>query len=154
MNKINALVILSILLLAKLSNCQEYLNAEDELKIEALYKNDPDDDNSNPGYCECDLCMEENRFIEEKKPTFTGPLDPRPIPDDIRKRLEEQRPDLFFRDPHSPLPEEWIVESSLDQAPPLLKGILSYLETQSRSTRYYNPLFIPSYQRFILVGPP
>ncbi len=154
MNKINALVILSMLFLTELSNCQEYINAEDELKIEALYKNDSDYSDDNNVHCEYDLCSEENCFNKEKKYINTDPLSPPPLPDDLRKKLAESRPDLFLDDSHSPLPEEWIVESCLEQAPPLLKGILSYLETQSRSTRYSNPFFIPSCQRLILVGPP
>ena len=146
MNKANLLNILSILLLSTSIQCQEHqdepLNTENELKMETDYQ-----DESNAWQYNSDT-------LEKKTYTFSDDqFYPRPIPDEIRKRLFEQRPDLFHPDA-SPLPEEWIVESSFDQAPPLLKGIVSYLQSQSHSIRYYNPLFIPSCQRFILVGPP
>lgn len=52
-------------------------------------------------------------------------------------------------------PAEWILESSIDSAPQLLKGIFFYLQSRShhisKSQQFIN---IPSFHRFILVGPP
>ncbi len=48
---------------------------------------------------------------------------------------------------HKPMPE-WLVQSSLKNAPPLLRGITNYLLGRSHGK------VIPSFHRFILVGPP
>lgn len=49
----------------------------------------------------------------------------------------------------------WILKSSMDSAPELLKGIFFYLQSRqnniNRSQQFIN---IPSFHRFILVGPP
>lgn len=42
----------------------------------------------------------------------------------------------------------WLIDSSIKNAPPLLRGILCYLESLS------NNVVVPSFHRFILVGPP
>lgn len=169
MNKINTLIILSMLLLAELSHCQEYpnksSNIEEEIKNEAIDENGSDDREDDE-----DTFKETHKYIIKTDPLSPPPmpddmleeihrrifpLDPQPIPDHIRKKLEEQRAETLFNDYPSPLPETWIVESSLDQAPPLLKGIILYLQAQSGLiVRCSNPMFIPSCHRFILVGPP
>lgn len=145
MNQSNILTIISILLLTSLSYCQkhsiELSNSEEKVIIKNLYESDWNESDDKLNTC-------------EKKYIKTDPLSPPPIPEDMRKRLEEQHPELLFIDKASPLPESWIIESSLEQAPPLLKGIILYLDAQSDLIRYYNPMFIPSCQRFILVGPP
>lgn len=52
-----------------------------------------------------------------------------------------------------PRPARWIVESAMENAPELVKGIFTYL--QSRYPISSQPIInIPSFHRFILVGPP
>jgi SpoVK/Ycf46/Vps4 family AAA+-type ATPase len=57
----------------------------------------------------------------------------------------------------SPLlkPARWILESSIENAPKLVKGIFSYLQLRSRSPIIaQHAINTPSFHRFILVGPP
>lgn len=50
-------------------------------------------------------------------------------------------------------PAEWMLESALDNAPALLKGIFTYLQSHvNKRSLHYNT--IPSFHRFILAGPP
>lgn len=51
-------------------------------------------------------------------------------------------------------PAEWILESSLKNAPKLLKGIFSYLQSRTSQRNVPYSVIIPSFHRFILVGPP
>ena len=52
-------------------------------------------------------------------------------------------------------PAQWILESSINIAPELLKGILFYLQSRKQSiNKSQQPATIPSFHRFILVGPP
>lgn len=54
-----------------------------------------------------------------------------------------------------PRPARWILESSMENAPKLVKGIFAYLQLRSRcSTAGQQTISIPSFHRFILVGPP
>jgi len=53
------------------------------------------------------------------------------------------------------LPTQWILESSMNNAPELLKGIFLYLQSCSRyADESQHTMTIPSFHRFILVGPP
>ncbi len=53
------------------------------------------------------------------------------------------------------LPAEWILESSMESAPELLKGIFCYLQSRSHCMDESQlSVAIPSCHRFILVGPP
>lgn len=56
-------------------------------------------------------------------------------------------------------PEEWILDSALDNAPPIVLGIITYLRLrtvmcQHQDIELANSITIPSYHRLILVGPP
>jgi len=53
-------------------------------------------------------------------------------------------------------PAQWIIESSIDNAPELLKGIFFYLQSRTKQSinKSQQPTTIPSFHRFILVGPP
>jgi len=52
-------------------------------------------------------------------------------------------------------PARWIVESAMENAPKLVKGIFTYLQLCSRCAISTQPIInIPSFHRFILVGPP
>lgn len=56
-------------------------------------------------------------------------------------------------------PEEWILDCALDNAPPLLKGIFTYLRLRNimrdwGEIKRSDCMTIPSYHRFLLVGPP
>lgn len=56
-------------------------------------------------------------------------------------------------------PEDWILNCALDNAPPLLKGIFTYLQLRNIMRKFgdiekADCMTIPSYHRFILVGPP
>jgi SpoVK/Ycf46/Vps4 family AAA+-type ATPase len=64
---------------------------------------------------------------------------------------ESQKPDKI----PLPRPARWIVESAMENAPKLLKGIFTYLQLRSRCPISNQPIInIPSFHRFILVGPP
>ena len=55
----------------------------------------------------------------------------------------------------APMPDKWILESAIENAPELLKGISLYLQSQSHCIEVsQNFTSIPSFHRFILVGPP
>src|ERR1044071_556256 len=50
---------------------------------------------------------------------------------------------------------QWILKSSMDNAPELLQGIFHYLQSrQHNNNRSQQSKTIPSFHRFILVGPP
>jgi hypothetical protein len=52
-------------------------------------------------------------------------------------------------------PAQWILESSIDTAPKLLKSIFFYLQSRQQSiNKSQKYITIPSFHRFILVGPP
>ncbi len=54
-----------------------------------------------------------------------------------------------------PRPAQWILESSMENAPKLVKGIFTYLQLRSCCPISNQPIInIPSFHRFILVGPP
>jgi SpoVK/Ycf46/Vps4 family AAA+-type ATPase len=54
-----------------------------------------------------------------------------------------------------PRPARWILKSSMENAPKIVKGILTYLQLRSRCPISNQPIInIPSFHRFILVGPP
>ncbi|HSC25226.1 MAG TPA: ATP-binding protein [Candidatus Babeliales bacterium] len=54
-----------------------------------------------------------------------------------------------------PRPARWIVESAMENAPKLVKGIFTYLQLRSCcSIATQSIINIPSFHRFILVGPP
>ncbi len=54
-----------------------------------------------------------------------------------------------------PRPARWILESSMENAPKLVKGIFTYLQLRSHRSISNQPIInIPSFHRFILVGPP
>jgi len=54
-----------------------------------------------------------------------------------------------------PRPARWILESSMENAPKVVKGIFTYLQLRSRCPISNQPVInIPSFHRFILVGPP
>jgi len=54
-----------------------------------------------------------------------------------------------------PRPARWILESSIENAPQVVKGIFTYLQLRSRCCISNQPTInIPSFHRFILVGPP
>ena len=84
--------------------------------------------------------------------------------------LKEQYPDFFERtealvqkhfstqnstnQPSTRMPQ-WLLESSMDNAPALLKGIFTYLQScQHNRNASQRVTTIPSFHRFILVGPP
>ena len=64
-------------------------------------------------------------------------------------------PPLIKRPPSVTKIPQWLLESSIKNAPALLKGILMYLQSykHSRATSQ-NENTIPSFHRFILEGPP
>lgn len=107
---------------------------------------------------------ESQTFIQNLPPINITPLDESSIDDLIK--LSEKKPENCDSVPPAQKnttqpntfikPAQWIVESSINNAPELLKGIFFYL--QSRSTESINrsqqPTTIPSFHRFILVGPP
>jgi len=84
--------------------------------------------------------------------------------------LKEQYPDFFERtetlvqkhfstqnstNPPSTSMPQWLLESSMDNAPALLKGIFTYLQScQHNRNALQKVTTIPSFHRFILVGPP
>jgi len=51
-------------------------------------------------------------------------------------------------------PDVWLFESSFNNAPMVLKGIFAYLQSRLHSNRAQYSVSIPSFHRFILVGPP
>ena len=51
-------------------------------------------------------------------------------------------------------PAQWLLESSLDNAPKLLKDIFAYLQSRSHLHKSQYSVIVPSFHRFILVGPP
>lgn len=87
-----------------------------------------------------------------------------------RAFLEEQYPDFFERTnafiqeafetqdsikkPSTKIPE-WLLESSINNAPALLKGILTYLRSYEHNRNASQKVnVVPSFHRFILEGPP
>lgn len=50
--------------------------------------------------------------------------------------------------------EKWLSEISLNNAPILLKGIFTYLQSRPRRNTSEYSTIVPSFHRFILVGPP
>ena len=78
-------------------------------------------------------------------------------PENINKANNSQQEDA----PQKPksrqliLPAEWILEASMESAPELLKGIFLYLQSRSHCIdESQHHMTIPSFHRFILVGPP
>lgn len=84
--------------------------------------------------------------------------------------LKEQYPDFFERtealvekhlstqnstnSPSTRMPQ-WLLESSMDNAPALLKGILTYLQSYKYNRNASQKVtIVSSFHRFILVGPP
>src|SRR4030095_3805792 len=84
--------------------------------------------------------------------------------------LKEQYPDFFERtealvpkhlstqnstnQPSTRMPQ-WLLESSMDNAPALLKGIFTYLQSYKYNRNACQSVtIVPSFHRFILVGPP
>ncbi len=54
-----------------------------------------------------------------------------------------------------PRPARWLLESSMENAPKLIKGIFGYLQLRSRyPSTIQHTINTPSFHRFILVGPP
>ena len=54
-----------------------------------------------------------------------------------------------------PRPARWILESSMENAPKLIKGIFGYLQLRSQCPMaIQQAITTPSFHRFILVGPP
>lgn len=51
-------------------------------------------------------------------------------------------------------PAEWLLESSFNNAPKLLRGIFTYLQSRSPKNKSSYSVTIPSFHRLILVGPP
>jgi SpoVK/Ycf46/Vps4 family AAA+-type ATPase len=87
-----------------------------------------------------------------------------PDPEYFQKNAEEQQntvkksiaqEDQPIKKTLLPRPARWILESSMENAPKLVKGIFTYLQLHSRCpvTRQQS-ITIPSFHRFILVGPP
>jgi len=84
--------------------------------------------------------------------------------------LKEQYPDFFERtevlvqkhfstqnstNPPSTRIPQWLLESSMDNAPALLKGIFTYLQSYKYNRNACQSITtVPSFHRFILVGPP
>ncbi len=59
----------------------------------------------------------------------------------------------------APLPEEWLLDHALDYAPATVTGIIAYLRLRATMRQFKDfeladSIAIPSYHRFILVGPP
>jgi SpoVK/Ycf46/Vps4 family AAA+-type ATPase len=50
--------------------------------------------------------------------------------------------------------ESWMLNSSLDNAPTLLKGIVSYLKSRKNTRNSSFCITVPSFHRLIFVGPP
>ncbi len=115
----------------------------------------------------------ENKMVSEGKViltfTYTG------IGSEGFAFLKEQYPDFFERmeesfqknlstqnvanqpliDSSSTKIPQWLLESSMDNAPVLLQGISIYLQSCKYSRNASQKVrFIPSFHRFILVGPP
>ena len=85
------------------------------------------------------------------------------------KHLKETRPEMYelmmaneakYQDEKSPelsliKPFQWLLESSMDNAPKLVKGIVFYLLSRKKCTdRLERSMAVTSFHRFILVGPP
>jgi SpoVK/Ycf46/Vps4 family AAA+-type ATPase len=87
-----------------------------------------------------------------------------PDPEYFQKNAEEQQNAIKKSIPQEdqpinktplPRPARWILESSMENAPKLVKGIFAYLQLRSRcSIAGQQAISIPSFHRFILVGPP
>jgi SpoVK/Ycf46/Vps4 family AAA+-type ATPase len=101
--------------------------------------------------------------VKDFKPINITPLDETSIEDLIK--LIEKRPENCEAVPLAqkntdhigPLvkPAQWILESSIDNAPELLKGIFLYLQSRRHSINQSQQfMHVPSFHRFILVGPP
>ncbi len=73
---------------------------------------------------------------------------------------QEQLSTQNSKQPHSiePLPikiPQWLLESSIDNAPALLKGIFTYLQSSQHNKNASHKIdLVPSFHRFILVGQP
>ena len=101
--------------------------------------------------------------IKDLKPIKITPLHDSDIDDLIK--LNEKRPENCEIVPLAQKntdhigqlvkPAQWILESSIDNAPELLKGIFLYLQSRRHSINKSQQLVnVPSFHRFILVGPP
>lgn len=91
--------------------------------------------------------------VENRDPIKITPLyDPNTI--NQTNNTQENTPNQSKTKPLV-LPAEWILESSMENAPELLKGIFLYLQSRSHCIDESQQFItIPSYHRFILVGPP
>ena len=91
--------------------------------------------------------------VENRDPIKITPLyDPNTI--NQTNNTQENTPNQSKTKPLV-LPAEWILESSIENAPELLKGIFLYLQSRSHCIgESQQRITIPSYHRFILVGPP
>jgi SpoVK/Ycf46/Vps4 family AAA+-type ATPase len=101
--------------------------------------------------------------VKDFKPIKITPLDETSIEDLIK--LIEKRPENCEAVPLAQKntnhigqlvkPAQWILESSIDNAPELLKGIFFYLQSRRHSINQSQQfMHVPSFHRFILVGPP
>lgn len=95
--------------------------------------------------------LEGYAFLKEKYPNFF----------EITESLEQkQLSTQNSRQPHLTQPSptkipQWLLESSMNNAPALLKGIFIYLQSCQHNKNTLQKInVIPSFHRFILVGPP
>ena len=86
---------------------------------------------------------------------------PRCIPEvsDIPSNLNNDASTSIIHAHAIQFPEQWILDSALDNAPQLLHGVVAYLllhswVSRSRIVGADRSMAVPSYHRFILVGPP
>jgi len=110
------------------------------------------------------LCQENPPELEKSKDdckltSFYTPETPEDIGEFINEELLKQfSKSMEKTDDQMAKPAEWILESSVRNAPTLLKGIFFYLKSHTYRTDYTNAshdfMIVPSFHRFILVGPP
>jgi len=109
-------------------------------------------------FCQESIREYENYDEPIKIRPYFGPEIPQSFHDKVNTELARQEVQSATRkidNQEIQKPAEWILESAIHNAPKLLKGIFSYL--QMRITRNYEKscsVIVPSFHRFILVGPP
>lgn len=107
------------------------------------------------------ICQESTEKSIHTKPIQLTPLySPnisQPVREEEKKGTPKQDPQQTQKMPlnrSKPIPE-WILESAIENAPELLKGIIAYLQAcLELADTPYHFINVPSFHRFILVGPP
>lgn len=126
MNKFTLIILIANILLSAQEKQQTPTDKLIDFKLKPLYIPDPEYFQQNSG-------KQDNAPIKNI------------IPENQLQKAQAQLP----------RPERWILESSIDNAPELLKGIFFYLQSRKESiNKSQQSTTIPSFHRFILVGSP